>query len=84
MRPTWLSSETRGISDRPPVLTPAEAAAANGQTPAMPPPGSATQIPAVSEAVDQAAVAGASPFAEDPVTEIAQVPPGQSVGPQDI
>ena len=84
LRPTWLSSETRGISDRPPVLTPAEAAAANGQTPAMPPPGSATQIPAVSEAVDQAAVAGASPFAEDPVTEIAQVPPGQSVGPQDI
>jgi len=81
LRPTWLSSETRTISDRPPVLTPAETAAANGHAGAMPPPGSATQIPAVSEAVDQAAVAGASPYADDPVTEIAQAPPGQSVDP---
>jgi cell division protease FtsH len=29
-RPTWLSSERRGVSDIPPVLTPAERAAANG------------------------------------------------------
>ena len=63
------------------MLTPAEAAAANGHAGAMPPPGSATQIPAVSEAVDQAAVAGASPYVDDPVTEIAQAPPGQGVDP---
>ncbi len=44
LRPTWLSSEDRGISERPPVLTPAEAAAtSNGHVPAMPPPGSAPQ-----------------------------------------
>ena len=30
LRPTWLSSETRFLSDQPPVLTPAERAAANG------------------------------------------------------
>jgi cell division protease FtsH len=30
LRPTWLSSERRGVSDIPPVLTPAERAAANG------------------------------------------------------
>ncbi|MGF1663681.1 MAG: ATP-dependent zinc metalloprotease FtsH [Kineosporiaceae bacterium] len=29
-RPVWLSSERRGVSDRPPVLTPAERAALNG------------------------------------------------------
>ena len=44
LRPTWLSSDARGISERPPVLTPAEAAAtSNGHVPAMPPPGSAPQ-----------------------------------------
>jgi len=41
LRPTWLSSDARAISERPPVLTPAEAAAtSNGHVPAMPPPGS--------------------------------------------
>ncbi|MGF1646939.1 MAG: ATP-dependent zinc metalloprotease FtsH [Kineosporiaceae bacterium] len=29
-RPVWLSSERRGVSDQPPVLTPAEHAARNG------------------------------------------------------
>jgi cell division protease FtsH len=29
-RPVWLSSERRGVSDRPPVLTPAEQSAVNG------------------------------------------------------
>jgi cell division protease FtsH len=44
LRPTWLSSDARAISERPPVLTPAEAAASsNGHLPAMPPPGSAPQ-----------------------------------------
>ncbi|HEX2705755.1 MAG TPA: ATP-dependent zinc metalloprotease FtsH [Candidatus Lustribacter sp.] len=41
-RPTWLSSESRLLSDRPPVLTPGEAAAAhgssNGSPPSLPPP----------------------------------------------
>ena len=42
MRPTWLSSAERTLSDRPPVLTPAEEAATrNGHSLAMPPPGSA-------------------------------------------
>jgi cell division protease FtsH len=31
MRDTWLSSEHRTVSDQPPVLTPAEAAATNGR-----------------------------------------------------
>ncbi|MBK8468511.1 MAG: ATP-dependent zinc metalloprotease FtsH [Candidatus Phosphoribacter sp.] len=43
-RPTWLSSAERTISDRPPVLTPAEkAASSNGHVPGMPPPGPAVQ-----------------------------------------
>ncbi|HET9633826.1 MAG TPA: ATP-dependent zinc metalloprotease FtsH, partial [Terrabacter sp.] len=40
-RPTWLSSQTRQLSDRPPVLTPAEIAArngSNGQNGHLPPP----------------------------------------------
>ena len=32
MRDTWLSSEHRTVSDQPPVLTPAEAAAINGRS----------------------------------------------------
>ena len=37
-RPTWLSSADRALSDRGPVLTPAEQAALNGDS-SMPPPG---------------------------------------------
>jgi len=80
MRPTWLSSEARTLSDRPPVLTPAEEAASrNGHR--MPPPGSASQDPAVSEQIDRAAVAGAHPWADDPTQQIAQTPPADRVDP---
>jgi cell division protease FtsH len=78
LRPTWLSSEGRTISTRPPVLTPAEIAAGNGQVPAMPPPGSATQVAPITEAIDQAAVAGASPYADDPVVGVGELPPDQT------
>jgi cell division protease FtsH len=61
LRPTWLSSDTRAISERPPVLTPAEAAAAsNGHLPAMPPPGSAPQ--------NTAATAGYPPPVGEPTS----------------
>jgi cell division protease FtsH len=33
LRPTWLSSDRRTVSDIPPVLSPAERAAANGHAP---------------------------------------------------
>ena len=80
MRPTWLSSEARTLSDRPPVLTPAEEAASrNGHR--MPPPGSASQDPAVSEQIDRAAVAGAHPWADDPTQQIAQTPPADRIDP---
>ena len=78
LRPTWLSSEGRTISTRPPVLTPAEIAAGNGQVPAMPPPGSATQVAPITEAIDQAAVAGASPYADDPVVGVGELPSDQT------
>jgi len=78
LRPTWLSSEGRAISTRPPVMTAAETAASNGAVPAMPPPGSATQVPAVADAIDEAAVAGASPYADDPVVGVGELPPDQT------
>jgi len=44
----------------------------------MPPPGSATQVPAVADAIDEAAVAGASPYADDPVVGVGELPPDQT------
>ena len=58
-RPTWLSSETRLLSDQPPVLTPAERAAANGGAE------SADGAPATAHAIDKAAEAGAYPRHEE-------------------
>ncbi|MEI2766378.1 MAG: ATP-dependent zinc metalloprotease FtsH [Dermatophilaceae bacterium] len=43
-RPTWLSSADRALSDRGPVMTPAEQAALNGES-QMPPPGGTTLAP---------------------------------------
>ncbi len=84
-RPTWLSSETRLLSDRPPVLTPAESAALNGSGSGMNGSGPNGALPAAGnpatvEAIDQAAKVGANPHPEEhPLTEIVEVPEGGSV-----
>ncbi|QOK22250.1 ATP-dependent zinc metalloprotease FtsH [Janibacter indicus] len=89
VRPTWLSSEHRTISTIPPVLTPAEQEAvrkreAEQDAPVTVPSSvereaahsEATQGDArVTDAIDRAAQEGASPYAEDPTTEIRQAPP---------
>ena len=56
LRPTWLSSETRFLSDQPPVLTPAEKAAQNGSSAHLEAAGTDR---ATAEAIDKAAEAGA-------------------------
>ena len=75
LRPTWLSSDARAISERPPVLTPAEtAASSNGHVPSMPPPGSAPQ--------DQgAATAGYPPPVGEPTSPSGQAGSGSTGGP---
>jgi cell division protease FtsH len=76
LRPTWLSSETRLLSDQPPVLTPAERAAANGGAE------SADGAQATAHAIDQAAEAGAYPRHEEhPPTKVIEVPEGGHVDP---
>ena len=80
-RPTWLSSQTRVVSDRPPVLTPAERRAAEGNG-HLPPP-----VPAdakIRDRIDEVAEAGASPLAEEhPPVEIIEVPGDQPVDPDE-
>ena len=89
VRPTWLSSEHRTISTIPPVLTPAEQEAVRKreteQGAAVTVPSSVEREAAhgeetqgdarVTDAIDRAAQEGASPYAEDPTTEIRQAPP---------
>ena len=89
VRPTWLSSEHRTISTIPPVLTPAEQEAVRKREAEQGAPvtvpssvereaahGEETQGDArVTDAIDRAAQEGASPYAEDPTTEIRQAPP---------
>ena len=89
VRPTWLSSEHRTISTIPPVLTPAEQEAVRKREAEQGAPvtvpssvereaahGEASQGDArVTDAIDRAAQEGASPYAEDPTTEIRQAPP---------
>jgi cell division protease FtsH len=79
LRPTWLSSETRFLSDQPPVLTPAERAAQNGGGNGLESAGSNRQT---AEAIDRAAEAGAvlAPQ-EHPPTEVVEVPEGDPVDP---
>jgi cell division protease FtsH len=82
-RPTWLSSEARQLSDRPPVLTPAEidAAKSNGHG-HLPPPAPAD--PSIEEKIDEAASVGAPVHAEEhPPTQVIQVPPDQAVHPDE-
>lgn len=87
LRPTWLSSEHRGISDQPPVLTPAEQVALNGHGPAGEPSGAHVNEgdPSTSAAIDRAATEGAHPAAEaageHPPTQVIEVPEGQRVDP---
>jgi len=91
LRPTWLSSEHRGISDQPPVLTPAEQVAlngsANGHGPAGEPHGAHVNEgdPSTTAAIDKAATEGAHPAAEaadeHPPTQVIEVPEGQRVDP---
>jgi cell division protease FtsH len=80
LRPTWLSSETRFLSDQPPVLTPAEKAAQNGSN------GSSLESAGTNretaEAIDRAAEAGATKVPEEhPPTEVIEVPEGGRVDP---
>ncbi len=79
LRPTWLSSQSRTISDRGPVLTPAEqAASSNGN--GQPSPGVGPD-PQVTAKIEQAAQAGAHPATEEASAyEIGQAPPS---GPTD-
>ncbi|GAB3886035.1 ATP-dependent zinc metalloprotease FtsH [Terrabacter terrigena] len=83
-RPTWLSSQTRQLSDRPPVLTPAEIAArqngAGGQNGHLPPPVPADKV--IEEQIDEAASVGAHPLAEEhPAEQVIEVPDDQPVNP---
>ncbi|CCH80396.1 cell-division protein and general stress protein (class III heat-shock) [Nostocoides japonicum T1-X7] len=83
-RPTWLSSETRLLSDKPPVLTPAEQAALNGsgQNGVTYAGQSADGDPATQEAIDEAARNGANPRPEEhPPTQVIEVPEGGHVDP---
>jgi cell division protease FtsH len=80
LRPTWLSSETRFLSDQPPVLTPAERAAQNGSNGAS--LESAGTNRETAEAIDRAAEAGATKVPEEhPPTEVIEVPEGGRVDP---
>ncbi|MFM6847476.1 MAG: cell division protein FtsH, partial [Terrabacter sp.] len=83
-RPTWLSSQTRQLSDRPPVLTPAEIAASQngsgGKNGHLPPPVPADKV--IEEQIDEAASVGAHPLAEEhPVEQVIEVPDDQPVNP---
>jgi cell division protease FtsH len=80
LRPTWLSSETRFLSDQPPVLTPAEKAAQNGSH-GLESAGSDRQT---AEAIDRAAEAGTPKASEEhPPTQVIEVPEGGQVNPND-
>jgi cell division protease FtsH len=83
-RPTWLSSQTRVPSDLPPVLTPAEIAAAqNGHALGhLPPPRPPDRQ--IEEQIDEAAAVGAHPLAEEhPPEQIIEVPEDQPVRPDE-
>ncbi|MBW8730364.1 MAG: ATP-dependent zinc metalloprotease FtsH [Terrabacter sp.] len=83
-RPTWLSSQTRQLGDRPPVLTPAEIAAQNGsgQNGHLPPPVPADRV--IEDKIDEAASVGAHPLAEEhPVEQVIEVPDDRPVNPNE-
>ncbi len=84
LRPTWLSSEARLLSDRPPVLTPAEQSAMSNGHGSRPghAPQDASGNDDIGRKIDDAANAGAHPLAEDEGrTRIIEVPEGGHVDP---
>ena len=83
VRPTWLSSERRTLSDLPPVLTPAERAALNGSNGFGAPAGATVTPgdPQTQAEIDAAAEAGAALEAEHPPTQVIEVPDGGRVEP---
>ena len=85
IRPTWLSSEHRTLSDLPPVLTPAEERAAlNGRNGSGAPLGSTVNPgdPRTQAEIDAAARAGADvQDDEHPPTQVIEVPDGGRVEP---
>ncbi len=81
VRPTWLSSETRFLSDQPPVLTPAEKAAQNGSSHSLESAGTDRHT---AEAIHKAAEAGAVKAPEEhPATQTIEIPEGGQVNPND-
>jgi cell division protease FtsH len=81
LRPTWLSSETRLLSDQPPVLTPAEVAAQNGSLNGLESAGHDLQT---ASAIERAAESGALTGADEhPPTQIIEVPEGGQVDPRE-
>jgi cell division protease FtsH len=82
-RPTWLSSQKRVPSDRPPVLTTGEIAARNGQNGQnghLPPPAAPDRK--IEEKIDEAASVGAHPLADEhPPQQIIEVPEDRPVNP---
>ena len=95
-RPTWLSSESRLLSDIPPVLTPAERDAVSNGASNGPNghnrngygngyvPQDASGNPELGRRIDEAAEAGASPLAEEePRTQVVEVPDGGRVDPSE-
>ena len=82
-RPTWLSSQTRQLGDRPPVLTPAEIAAQNGsgaRTATCPRRCPADSV--IEDKIDEAAAVGAHPLAEEhPAEQVIEVPDDRPVNP---
>ena len=83
VRPTWLSSAHRTLSDLPPVLTPAEQAALNGRNGSGAPPGASVSPgdPRTEAEIDAAARAGAAEEPENPPTKVVEVPEGGRVEP---
>ncbi|MBM6399970.1 ATP-dependent zinc metalloprotease FtsH [Phycicoccus sonneratiae] len=85
VRPLWLSSEHRTLSDIPPVLTPAEEAALAGRTNGSGAPAGAAVTPgdpATEAAIDARAQDGARrEHDEHPPTEVIEVPEGGRVEP---
>ncbi len=90
VRPTWLSSEHRTLSDLPPVMTPAEQAAMNGRNGSGAPLGSGAPAgaqvkegdPSTQAAIDDAAQQGTDPRLEEhPATKVIEVPDGGRVEP---
>jgi cell division protease FtsH len=82
LRPTWLSSEARLLSDQPPVLTPAEKAAQNGSLNGLEAAGSDRHT---AQAIDKAAEEGAVPQVDEehPPTQVIEVPEGGQVDPRE-